>query len=169
MFSVISTQLLNTRLFQKAVMILVFFGLSFISITPSNGQTPTGPDQSPSVTPTSSVPIVCPPNLPPEMPGGRVAAGNLSITLPAGRFAVLESPPSSGNMVICNEAGAGVRLSGTDCRELGRIARSDEDNRRFDQIVASCSVGAPISTPNTATSGIRPPATGTGGLLNQEE
>ena len=143
--------------------------------------------QTPATTPTptnTAVPLICPPNLPDEMAAGSLHLLNVTVTVPAGRFSILEEPPGSGDVLVSYQASAGVSLSSSDCTELGRYTTSEGENAILDQIAASCTLDAASSTPNatsvanatpipsitltsTPTSGgILPPDTGDGGLRN---
>jgi hypothetical protein len=174
----------------KIVAAIVVFGVLLTTVNKSiNAQTPTETPQAtspasqipspspsatntpiPSQTPPSTVqitlPVVCPPNLPPEAPAQVVNLGSRQVSLPAGRFASFESPPGSGSFVVCLGTNVGVRISGSNCNELGRSSATAEETGILNQIVASCTVGSvpttAIATPRPAT--LRPPDTGSAGL-----
>jgi hypothetical protein len=137
----------------------------------SMGQTP-----SPTPPPASEFPVACPPNLPPEMPARTLSLSDITVSVPAGRFGILESPQDSGAVVVCHDANAGVRLSSADCSEINRSETSPEEDALLDSIAASCTLGTPppatptlapvVETPTAEV--ISPPNTGSAGLRDDD-
>jgi hypothetical protein len=82
--------------------------------------------------------IVCPPNRPTFAESQTVTFRSVSFQMPAGEYRWLESPTGSGAIVVCHGTNAGVRFSSETCSELARAATTNDEQRAFDAIVASC-------------------------------
>jgi hypothetical protein len=152
------TNALGDYLIMLARYLVATFSVSLISLVAlvaasANGQTAHA---------TQNPPVVCPPNLPDERTAGELSLLSVTIEVPAGRFAILESPPESGDVLVCYQARSGVRLSGVDCSELDRLIGSTEDSIILDRIASNCRLNNQDSEPtpsNAATSTPAPDAT----------